>query len=79
MQTILQDEEYEDMECVVCGFTRTYLEKAIAELEVKAHPKTCGNCKYWHEKSCMNNDGIAYCAPNAVYEDDYCKDYEAIQ
>jgi len=39
LQTILEDEEYEDMECVACGFTKTYLEKAIAELEDMVQPK----------------------------------------
>lgn len=47
------------------------------ELLEAIEPNTCGSCKYWYKKSCMNNDGIAYGTPNAVYEYDYCKDYES--
>lgn len=43
------------------------------ELKTKS---CCETCKHWYEKSCMNLDGIAYGGTNAVYEDDYCKDYE---
>lgn len=52
------------------------LQARIKELE---EPKTCATCKYWYEKSCSNNDGIAYNGTNAVYEYDYCKDYEQKQ
>lgn len=55
-------------------------QQEISVLESKVgEVKTCGTCKYWYEKSCSNNDGIAYNGTNAVYEDDYCKDYEAKQ
>ena len=33
LNTILEDEEYEDMECVASGFIKSYFEKAISELE----------------------------------------------
>lgn len=54
--------------------------KSLEELNKHLeHTNTCGTCKYWYDKSCSNNDGIAYNGTNAVYEDDYCKDYEAKQ
>lgn len=46
LNTILEDEEYEGMECVASNFKRSYFEKAIAELEAS---KSCNSCKYFDD------------------------------
>lgn len=36
---------------------------------------SCGECKYYANKTCYNEDSISFGGSNAVYEDDYCKDF----
>lgn len=53
LNTILEDEEWEGMKCVASDFKRSYVEKAIAELEALQAPKTCGTCKQkYHDGFC---------------------------
>ena len=50
--------------------------EAIAELEEAMKPKTCYWCKHYEEKQCTNENSIAFGGINAVYEDDFCNDFE---
>ena len=45
----------------------------VKELE---SPRTCEGCKWHKGKQCMNLNSIAFNGDNAVYNDDYCNDYE---
>ena len=36
----------------------------------------CNGCKWYEPKRCMNMNSIAYNGDNAVYENDFCRDYE---
>lgn len=50
--------------------------KIYDELEALQARNTCEGCKWYEPKRCMNTNSIAYNGDNAVYEDDFCKDYE---
>ena len=52
------------------------LSGAIKELEEAMKPKTCYWCKHYEEKQCTNENSIAFGGINAVYEDDFCNDFE---
>ena len=52
---------------------REWYQKGYAEA---MKPKTCERCKHYEEKQCTNENSIAFGGINAVYEDDFCNDFE---